>query len=134
MKKALSIAALAMLAVISANAQSETKVPSALDITLLREQVVKADDKYEPLSKRVPYFDLEQKDRQVKEVGELRTYLEKIGAEPQAFNGILGFVFLETLHDVEDFAESCAQNSLAGRDPGLANACQDAAVIDGQCH
>src|SRR5712692_5175151 len=128
MRKALLMAALAMLAVTSASAQSERKFPSAAEITLLSEQVAKALDKFEPLLKRQFYANSEQKNRQVKEVGELRTYIETMEAEPQKFNGILGFVFVETLHDVDGFAEGCAQVSLAGRDLELTNACQGAAL------
>ncbi|MHB8754518.1 MAG: hypothetical protein ACYC92_06115 [Candidatus Acidiferrales bacterium] len=128
MTKILIGIALALFAVSSANAQSGSRLPSSTEITALREKVSKSVDKYEPLLARQPYADLEQYDKQAKEVGELRTYLKRIEARPQAFNGILGFVFLETLHDVEGFAGDCAQTGVAGRDAGLTNACQDSAL------
>jgi hypothetical protein len=103
------IAALALLAVIPTKAQTQPNVPSTREIMLLREQIARALDKYEPLIDRQYYYDRAQRDRQVEEVGQLRSHLDKIGAEPQAFNGILGFVVVETLHDIKDDASGCVQ-------------------------
>jgi hypothetical protein len=120
------MAALALLAVMPTKAQTQPNVPSTREIMLLREQIAKALDKYEPLLDRQHWYDRAQRDQQVVEVAELSSHLDKIGAEPQAFNGILGFVVLETLHDIKDDAVGCVQVYL-DTDPRLADACKDAA-------
>jgi hypothetical protein len=57
----------------------------------------------------------------------LRRYLDKIAAEPQQFNSILGFVVVETLHDIKDDATGCTDIPL-GVNRGLAESCHDAAL------